>query len=328
MTFTLTGAKHKEEEVTGTYTATAKGGRTKMADFEHKATVDDIYTLTGSVTDLAGNVTKKTIQFSVNRFGSNYTFDKATEKFLKAYYAKKGQDLTITETNTDTLQSKGIRISKDGVVRTLEEGTDYTVEETGGNGSWRQYTYIIKASCFKKEGIYEIILDSEDAAGNRQDNKLKEHPIRFVIDATAPDVVVTGIENNGRYREIERTAEIVVNDVSPVESVTLKKNGETVKTFIRKDIEKTNGKLSYTIRAADGWQNFTVSAKDAAGNTSDAQKYRVLVTTNWWQQTIYSPWFIPAIIVAAVAVGFIIFLLIWKKRKKEKAEGKAPTQDL
>ena len=82
------------------------------------------------------------ISFSVNRFGSVYTFDEKTERLAGqqgVYFTKQEQELVITETNVDTLEFQEIVCNHNGQLRTLEEGVDYTVKEDGGFPGWKQY---------------------------------------------------------------------------------------------------------------------------------------------------------------------------------------------
>ena len=52
-----------------------------------------------------------------------------------------------TSTNKIVLYSS----AQTGKTTELKQGTDYTVKETGGEGSWKQYTYTIKKENFEKE---------------------------------------------------------------------------------------------------------------------------------------------------------------------------------
>ena len=71
-----------------------------------------------------------------------------------------------------------------GTKKELKAGSDYTVKQSGGEGSWKEYTYTIKKENFEKEGRYSVTIDSEDKATNKMNNKVKECNIDFVIDKT------------------------------------------------------------------------------------------------------------------------------------------------
>src|SRR5699024_7166407 len=128
--------------------------------------MDDIYTLTAKLVDQAGNETTRSITFSVNRDGSTYKLNDYTAQVVQCGFTNSPKDIVIQEVNVDTLEFIEITYTKDGEVVTLKEGVDYTVEEEGGDGQWKVYTYTIKASCFEEEGQYSINIYSEDRAKN------------------------------------------------------------------------------------------------------------------------------------------------------------------
>ena len=90
---------------------------------------------------MAGNETEATITFSANRFGSVYNLTGLEDILTK--YLQTEEEIVFTETNVDSLEREGIKIklTKNGTPSDLVEGTDYTVEVTGGNGEWSVYTY-------------------------------------------------------------------------------------------------------------------------------------------------------------------------------------------
>ena len=60
---------------------------------------DDLYTVKAEAFDLAGNISETNVTFSVNRFGSVYQLDEATERLAGGrgtYYTKESQDIVIT----------------------------------------------------------------------------------------------------------------------------------------------------------------------------------------------------------------------------------------
>ena len=77
---------------------------------------------------------------------------------------------------------------------------------------WKTYTYKIGRHNFQKEGNYTVTLSSKDRAENRGNNKIKGEEINFVVDQTAPTVVVTGIENHGKYKESSKKMTIYTED--------------------------------------------------------------------------------------------------------------------
>lgn len=317
---TLAGLKHAKKNVTGSFTASANGGTVTLSDFKHVQSEDDIYTLTATTTDAAGNVTTESITFSVNRFGSNYYFSKDSEKFLNSRYHKKGQDITIYEVNVDELKEHGITVNHNGTATKLTKDM-YTVEDVTGNGEWKTYKYVIKAECFKDEGMYEITVDSTDAAGNRQDNKLKNSPIGFVIDQTPPSVVITGVEDDAVYDQTSRKITFKVSDDQAVGELTIYVDGKEVAKYSAKQLIKMDGKVEYELKEAGKWQTVTAKVTDAAGNEGKEDSVRVLVTTNSLLRMFNNIAFRAGtgILGAALLGGLFVF---FKKKKK-----KAPLSD-
>ena len=311
---TLAGLKHAKKNVTGSFTASANGGTVTLSDFKHVQSEDDIYTLTATTTDAAGNVTTESITFSVNRFGSNYYFSKDSEKFLNSRYHKKGQDITIYEVNVDELKEHGITVNHNGTATKLTKDM-YTVEDVTGNGEWKTYKYVIKAECFKDEGMYEITVDSTDAAGNRQDNKLKNSPIGFVIDQTPPSVVITGVEDDAVYDQTSRKITFKVSDDQAVGELTIYVDGKEVAKYSAKQLIKMDGKVEYELKEAGKWQTVTAKVTDAAGNEGKEDSVRVLVTTNSLLRMFNNIAFRAGagILSAALLGGLFVF---FKKKKK------------
>ena len=323
---TLKGAKpeHDEKELTGTRTGIANGESIKMDDFARTKENDDLYTLTAAITDKAGNVTEQSVTFSVNRFGSVYVFSDDTEKLLDDYYAKEEQDLVVTEINVDTLVNNGISYGRDGELVNLEKGSDYTVRESGSDVSWKEYQYTIDKKNFEEEGHYTVTIDSEDRATNVQNNKVKDSDIEFVIDKTAPSVVITGVENGEQYRADSRDMTVNVADNMAMGTVDIYLgDGITPdKSYKASEIERTGGALTYTIGNADEFQDVRAVARDAAGNEAETEGISVLVTSNLLIQYVNNtPLLVGSIIVVLlIAGGACWYFLIFKKKKNEQAK--------
>lgn len=312
---TLAGLKHAKKNVTGSFTASANGGTVTLSDFKHVQSEDDIYTLTATTTDAAGNVTTESITFSVNRFGSNYYFSKDSEKFLNSRYHKKGQDITIYEVNVDELKEHGITVNHNGTATKLTKDM-YTVEDVTGNGEWKTYKYVIKAECFKDEGMYEITVDSTDAAGNRQDNKLKNSPIGFVIDQTPPSVVITGVEDDAVYDQTSRKITFKASDDQAVGELTIYVDGKEVAKYSAKQLIKMDGKVEYELKEAGKWQTVTAKVTDAAGNKGKEDSVRVLVTTNSLLRMFNNIAFRAGVGILGAALLGGLFVFFKKKKKK------------
>lgn len=314
----LIGKRHKEVKINGSYISEGnKKGRIIVDNFPIDKKIDDIYTLKVSNKDKAENKTEKEVQFSVNRFGSNYYYSKNTNKFLKKFYNNKEEDLEIFEVNPDELKEQSITINYNGTSKKLNKKT-YRVDKNEKDG-WNEYKYIINADNFKKEGVYEVFVNSKDQAGNVQSNKIKESPARFVVDKTNPSGVITGIENNTVYDDLARNIVIKAEDNNELEKVSLLVDGNVVATFNKKEIKNNNGNLPYTLKEKARWQKIKAVMKDSAGNVSETDELEVLISSNTFTRLINNKKVIFGGLAFLVGLLSLIFFLI-KRRKKDKDE--------
>lgn len=320
---TIEGAKdeHSVTALDGERSGIPNGESIKMADFAHTEDNDDVYTMRAVIRDKAGNETEESIIFSVNRFGSTYEFSPETKAFLEKFYTNDPQNIVVTERNVDTLVFNGISYGRDGQQTELTEGEDYTVKASGSEVSWKEYVYDISSDNFQEEGRYNVTIDSEDRAENMMNNKVKGLDIEFVVDKTAPTVVVTGIEEDS-YRADTRDMTINVADNTAVATVEVLIDGAVVEEYTQEQIEKVNGALTYTIGNSNNSQDIRVVAVDLAGNEGASDDREVLITSNLFIQYINNtPLLIGSIVaVIAIAGGLIWFFLIFKRRKKDEGQ--------
>lgn len=318
----MVGANRGTVTPEGSYTAQGNGQVFNFSNFPMERESDDIYTVDVSLTDLAGNEATDTISFSVNRFGSVYVFDDSLKE-IAGTYVQKEIDVKLTEVNVDSLEHDTVKVVVDanGTPKDLVEGVDYTVQESGGNGSWHRYDYTIDKSLFAGDGRYIVTLYSEDVAGNVNENidESKEAEISFGIDKTAPVVIPIDIESETQYALDVKDATVTVNDNLVLDSVEIYV-GEEKCEYV------TEGEnYSFSVPSATSRQDITIAAVDAAGNRTNYVINGVLVTTNalirWYNN---KPLFIGSLVgVAAVCGGSVglFFALrsgrITVKRKKK-----------
>lgn len=291
-------------------------GQTVTYDnFEKEQKVDDIYTLTAKLTDMAGNETEKTITFSANRFGSVYDLSEVEDIISK--YLKVEEDIVFTETNVDSLDREGIKIklTKNGTPTDLVENTDYTVEVTGGNGQWSVYKYTIKKALFTDDGRYSLSIYSKDKAGNINENidESKSAEISFGIDKTNPVIVPIDFEEGGRYDVEVKTVSVEIKDNLVLENVKIYLNGEEVKYTVDGETYK------FDIKESNSKQDVKIVAVDAAGNEQPLEIREFVVNTNFFVQWYYNTGlFVGSIIgVVVLALGITIFLVFFKKKKED-----------
>lgn len=297
---TLVGANQGQVNY-GNNAGDSNNGQTiTFGDFEHNADVDDIYTLTAIVTDLAGNQYEDSITFSVNRFGSNYELD-ASLQDINGKYIKEPIDVIFTETNVNTLNdgTSKIVVSTNGNPRTLTRGTDYQVQNTGGGGSWSRYTYTIAKDTFEADGTYIVSVYSEDTAGNINENDAegKDAEITFGVDATAPVISMTNLEENGNYNATDYEAVVNVSDNLVLEDVSIQLNGQKVEAQV------SNDNYSFTIPESSDRQTVTVVATDAAGNQFTQEVSGIVVTTNAFVRMFNNVGVVVGVVAGVVVVG-------------------------
>ena len=321
----MTGYHNGPVEMNGTRTAAANGMEIKLNDFEHVPEMDDMYTMEATVYDLAGNSSEASVIFSVNRFGSVYTFSDATDALVGdngKYYTNEEQEIVVTETNVDTLEFREITKNLNGSLNTMAEDEEYTVSESGTDVSWKQYTYTIPKENFEEEGTYILTIYSEDRAANTSDNNTKGKQIEFVVDKTSPSILISGVENDGQYRENSRPVTLDVQDNIRLAEVQVQIDGEET-VYTAEEIVEADGKLTLTAGSANHWQEMSVTARDAAGNEETAETIRFLITSNIFVQFFMNkPLFYGTLIAlaAAAAGGWRLWIVLKKRKDKEEQQ--------
>ena len=313
----LSGYRHPAMEVTGEINTLEHGGRVTLPDIAHVITEDDVYTLTASARDLAGNEAEEKLEFSVNRFGSNYYFSDMTAEYLEEYYHKQSSSVEIFEVNVDGLHDNRITLYHDGRVLTLPEGS-FKIEDISREDDWKRYRYVLDDGLFTEEGTYEILVGSTDDAGNRQDNKLKGVPAVFAIDRTPPAAVITGIEDGKLYEEESRAIMIAVSDNMAMGTLIILINGEEKASFDAEEIAEAEGRLPFMLTESGSWQEVSLSFEDAAGNRGTADSCRVLLTTNLAARIMHRKHIWLPLLMMAVAL--VVTIAVRKRKEGKKDE--------
>lgn len=301
----------------GEYEETAEGFLWKSEDFSYEKETDDLYSMEVRASDLAGNQSNVRILFSVNRFGSVYTFDTQTEKLIGKngkYYTNREQPLVITETNVDTLEFKEITMNFNGKLTTLKEGVHYTVESFGTDATWKQYTYKIQADNFKEEGKYTLTIYSEDQAQNISDNNSKGKKIEFVVDKTNPSILISGVENQGKYRAAGKEMTIDLEDNTSLKNVSVTIDG-VERVYEASEIYEKSGRLVVNVQAANHWQKLVVTAEDKAGNITKTEDISFLITPNIFVQFYMNKPLFFGSLTLLVLSAFVTWRVTEKKKK-------------
>lgn len=334
VTITLTGANRKSVELDGSYADIHNGRTFTFKNFAEEKAIDDIYTLTATLTDKAGNTTEKTITFSVNRFGSTYALDETAEQ-LNGTYVKEPVDVVVTETNADELSNIKITLFKDGEAIVLKDGTDYKIDLNGGNGQWFHYTYTIFAKNFAADGVYSLTIESDDKAGNsaKNDQDTKDKAINFGVDSTLPIINIENLESKTTYALDNMTVKMSIKDNLKLTKVIVELDGKEYKIWAAEELEaiiQNGGNFTFDISGdSTNAHNLVVYAIDAAGNgekisdtelPANAEEVEdFYVTTNLWVRYYTNkPLFFGSIAGVIVLAGLIVTLVVYKKKKNEK----------
>lgn len=318
---TLTGANRKDVALDGTYADIHNGRTFTFRNFEESQEVDDIYTLSATLTDLAGNTTTQSITFSVNRFGSTYALSQATE-MLKGTYVQEPLDVVVTETNPNALDNIKVTLFKNNETITLVEGTDYRIDVSGGNGQWYVYTYTVFADNFADDGVYRLTFYSEDEAGNVAENTLdsKNMEISFGVDKTAPTLVVVNLESGKTYPVDGMTVNMTANDNLQLSSITVYLDDyETAyQTWTAEEIAQIlseNGEFTFEVDGASkSAHNVKIVCVDAAGNEYVEEITDFYVTTDLLVRYYNNKPLFYGSLVGLAAVVIVVAVMISRKR--------------
>lgn len=300
----------KNGEITLNQSVNAATGMFELSAFPEEEGFDDLYTLSAEATDMAGNTVKNSVIFSLNRFGSKYAF---LEGELLGNYINKARDITITEQNVDKLDISKARIA------VIYEGKELAVDpsllsmtESGGEKDSFNYTYKVGSSAFAKDGKYSVQIYSKAVEGTDYSSVAEEY--EFVLDTKKPNIVVSGVESGGRYKEYQKRVMIDVRDMSGVKDIVVSINGKKV------PVDKTDGIYSVTMGESSDVQEFVCSVTDLAGNISNKKLNDILISSSIFDYVINQPWFrYAASGVGALLLVIIAFLLKMRSdsRKRE-----------
>lgn len=313
-TVELVGRKNGNIRVSGSVTGTS--GHYSFASMPKEEMYDDVYTLTARVTDLAGNVNEETLTFSVNRFGSKYTF---LDSSMLNTYLNAPRDVVIEETNVDKLDTSKARVSiiRDGNEVDVDDSL-IDIVETGGDSDKYNYTYTVDKSAFEKDGKYLIQVFSHAIEGTDYSSVSEEYA--FVLDTQKPEIIISGVESGEKYRAYDKNVTIDVRDMSGVKDISVKLNGEKV------NLNKKDDVYSFTVSENENTQNISVEVTDLAGNVSTASVDNFLVTSNAWLFIVNQTWFKLGIGAGAAFLAAII-ALIAKNRHDSKKEEEATMRE-
>ncbi len=320
VTLTLEGSNRGNVEVDVEPVTITNGQEFQFADFEKEQEIDDIYTLTATAYDRAGNTDEKTVKFSVNRFGSTYEIvGEETKTLLDNYYANEERDVVVREVNVDILEESAVSYGRDGESVTLEKDRDYTVRNGATAAQWSEYVYTIAKENFETEGNYVVTVESTDKATNESNNKVKKMDVEFAIDKTAPTLVVSGIEDAAQYNEDSREITVVAQDNLAINNMDIYIDGTLAEdgSYTSEELVDSNGEVSYTISSNNAFQNVKVIATDMAGNEAESSPMSVLVTSNLFVQYYSNTPLLVGSILGVLVLCTVLYFAVIRKRKRQ-----------
>ncbi len=328
-TYTLTGTKNGEVFYDVAVAEDGLGSTVTYANFANEPAVDDIYTLTAHLRDLAGNEAEAKLTFSVNRFGSTFRVVDADSYKRNNGYLASSRDVAVEEINVCGVDSEkhGVTVTR-GVTTTeltrFEEvaSTGYTIDagisEADDSRGWAVYRYNIVAGNFASDGRYHVSVHSNDLAENintssgyfnRESGAESAAEVDFILDTTDPVITNLSVHDGDVIdsEEYEGTFKVVEN-IGIAEVKVIVDGQEAV---ARGD---AYGNYSFRVKkAAFTDRDLRIVATDLAGRTAEAEARGFHVTTDILE--LHLAWVVGGLVAAVAAIGGIILVLV--KRKKE-----------
>lgn len=248
------------------------------------------------------------------------------------------EDLHIQEMNVSKVDEFEVYVTRNGEMIQSEQSNSRPSSRdnntiyvgTRVNGSEEigyEYDYTLYRESFRQEGIYNIMFYSRDAAGNEVNNTLteKKAELTFIIDNTAPTVVVEGVEDGELYIEEARDVNVYVSDnfkLTEAYFTLVDEDGNTIDTYNYMELAKEAGDIvTLTLPSSDRKQSLRYYAADAAGNNivtleDENTATGFTISTNTWLRYTNNKKAVAATIAAAATVIMAgIGTVIFRKRK-------------
>ena len=289
---------------------------------------DDVYTLKVKMVDSAGNEETREIPFSINRFGSDFVFE--NEDYQGKFYRELPADIVLNQTSVDRMRKDGFQVIAFRDNKRLNpEDVHFEVEESGGKDSDWNYKVRINKDSFKQDGTYRIQLVSTAEDGTRESSATQKaqegssvaQEYAFGIDATPPQVLVSGIDSNGAYNDVERHVTVDVRDLSGVADFKAQvQKGDKVEDV--KFSRGEDGKYTLLLPADSSPQDVSFTVRDAAGNVSVEKVSNVLISTNAFAVASHHGfWRYVGLGLLAGGSGGLLYW--WRKKRREKTDEQA-----
>ena len=296
-------------------------------DFDYVLSNDDVYTINATIKDLAGNIAKESVTFSVNRFGSNYSFSDMTKPCIGSYL-KESQDIVIVETNVSGLKSSSVSVAQNDTVKNLVANEDFEFVEDTQNG-WAQYTYTLPAKLFEEDAYYRVMLASLDAAGNYNENLMHGKnsnrddvfAVQFAVDSTSPTASLGNIKTNEIYFTPSQRVDVFMSDNLEAEKATLIVNSVRAAEWNAEDLAQGRS-FMYDLPADEGSYTLKLEVVDKAGNVATTSVSDVVVTNDLVRYVLNTPAILYPLIAGVILTVGILIIIINRLvvRHKEKVK--------
>jgi hypothetical protein len=319
-----------------------------FTDFPHEPEYDDVYIFTAQAIDRAGNIVQSSFAFSVNRFGSTYWFNPATES-LNGTYINAPQNITIYEINASGLDESriSVNLSIDSSTRLLEKGTDYSLSsEINRETMWHQYTYVLPASLLVADGRYNITVRSTDNAGSLSENTMSNKTVdrtspaelSFVYDKTAPTATIEGAATGSVYIRDTLVITAYARDNIAWDKASLVVNGTEVMLLVNDDNSKS-ARFDYSLAAAEESLTVSLVVTDKAGNKTTVSVSNIIITASaaevvtkltfweWWEASATMRILIVSFVVMIASALFFWIYITYRRKKRTAEEGKIVFSD-
>ena len=294
-----TDSGSREEDLTDMYREALAGTDPGRLDWETLLAPlpenDGTYVLRTTETDREGNEKVQETAFSVNRFGSVYTYNDVVQALRGNTVKNVDRALVISEYNPDEIrdESREVALTLDGKKRsqvlysvsrnagenssraasgeTKNDSGSASDKETGKAKKWNRYDYVIAADNFREDGVYSLNISSRDAVGNTSEmHRYNGGGIAFTVDGSPPELqAVQGLEQaavNGRKANVKVTAFDTVG-LARLSAFVDGKLMAAADTFP----DRHRAELAFSIPQGPA-QRVRIVAEDTAGNVLDTDE--------------------------------------------------------
>lgn len=293
-----------------------------FSDPAHEPENDNVYRLEVTARDLAGNAASRTVEWSVNRFGSTFVLDDRAQQMVSKGYLRQEElsDIRICELNPSPLDDHAFSVSMTKGMQniTLDEGVDYSAQVDSQDG-WSVRECVVRKGLFDADGLYQLTVRSADAAGNASMNLLagtsedRTHAadIIFTVDDTPPVITFSGFEANP-VRSLSHEVVVAVDDNAKMDRAVAHVEGGA--SGVSEDVVLDGaGSLHLTLSESGDDQAISVEAHDAAGNMAVKQSPSVFVSASLLARWLHTPSLIAFCIVGTLAIGAVFLRRIHQR---------------